>query len=93
MEDERAADAEGAAEQPGLEHDIVARRGLTGLICVRCRPVVLGEHEGREIDLARELDEPFQRPPPRVERGRPGLDVGDLLEPARNRLEQLGLLP
>jgi hypothetical protein len=54
---------------------------------------VLGEHERGEIDLLRELDEPVEGGPPRVERGRPGLDVSDVLEPARDRLEQFGLLP
>src|SRR5437899_8665208 len=61
-----------------------------GRIC--CGPVVLGEHERGEIDLLGELDEPVEGGPPRVERGRPGFDVGDVLEPARDRLEQFGLL-
>jgi len=39
-----------------------------------------------------ELDEPVERGTPWVERGQPGLDVGDVLESARYRLEQLGLL-
>ena len=49
--------AEDAAEQSGLEDDVVTRRGLTG--CVRDRlpggrrPVVLREHERREVHLAR----------------------------------------
>ena len=85
-------DAERAAEQPGLEHDVVARRPLAGLGGIRRRPVVLGEHERGEIDFLGELDEPVERRPARVERGRPGLDVGDILEPARNRFEQFGLL-
>src|SRR5205823_10916172 len=83
---------ERAAEQPGLEHHVVARRRLAGLGRIRRGPVVLGEHERGEIDLLGELDEPVEGGPPRVERGRPGLDVGDLLEPARDRLEQFGLL-
>src|SRR5205823_208333 len=91
-EDERAPDAERAAEQPGLEHHVVARRRLAGLGRIRRRPVVLGEHERGEIDLLRELDEPVEGGPPGVERGRPGLDVGDVLEPARDRLEQFRLL-
>src|SRR6266513_1615780 len=53
---------------------------------------VVGQHERREIDLLGELDEPVEGRPPRVERGRPGLDVGDLLEPARDCLKQFGLL-
>ena len=93
MEDERAPDAERAAEQPGLEHHVVARRRLAGLGRIRRRPVVLGEHERGEIDLLGELDEPVEGGPPRVERGRPGLDVGDVLEPARDRLEQFACLP
>jgi len=68
VEDERAPDAERAAEQPGLEHHVVARRCLDGLGRIRRRPVVLGEHERSEIDLLAELDEP-------VERDRPGLNV------------------
>ena len=35
-----------------------------------------------------EFDEPVEGGPPWVERGRPGLDVGDVLEPAHDRLEQ-----
>src|SRR5207247_123422 len=92
VEDERAPDAERAAEQPGLEHHVVARRRLAGLGRIRRGPVVLGEHERGEIDLLGELDEPVEGGPPRVERGRPGLDVGDVLEPARDPLEQFGLL-
>src|SRR5205814_3001099 len=65
---------------------------LAGLGRIRRGPVVLGEHERGEIDLLGELDEPVEGGPPRVERGRPGLDVGDVLEPARDRLEQFGLL-
>ena len=71
-------------EQPRLEHHVVARRRLAGLGRIRHGPVVLGEHERGEIDLLGEFDEPvFEGGPPRVERGRPGLDVGDVLEPAR----------
>ena len=92
VEDEGAPHAERAAEQPGLEHHVVTRRRLAGLGRIRRRPVVLGEHERGEIDLLGELDEPIERGPPRVERGRPGLDVDDVLEPARDRLEQFGLL-
>jgi hypothetical protein len=92
VEDERAPDAERAAEQPGLEHHVVARRRLPGLGRIRRRPVVLGEHERGEIDLLGELDQPVEGRPPRVEGDRPGLDVGNVLEPARDRLEQFGLL-
>ena len=59
---------------------------------LRRGPVVLGEDERGEIDLLGELDEPVEGGPPRVERRRPGLDVGDVLEPARDRLEQFRLL-
>ena len=48
--------------------------------------------EGGEIDFLGELDEPVEGRTPRVERGRPGLDVDDVLEAARDRLEQFGLL-
>ena len=92
MEDERAPHAERAAEQPGLEHHVVARRRLAGLGRIGRRPVVLGENERGEIDLLGELDEAVEGGPPRVERGRPGLDVDDVLEPARDRLKQFGLL-
>ena len=92
MEDERAPDAERAAEQPSLEHHVVARRRQAGLGRIRRRPVVLGEHERSEIDLLGELDKPVEGGSPRIERGRPGLDVGDVAEPACNRLEQFGLL-
>jgi hypothetical protein len=92
VEDERAPDAERAAEQPGLEHHVVARRRLAGLGRIRRGPVVLGEHERGEIDFLGELDQSVEGGSPRVERGRPGLDVGDVREPACDRLEQFGLL-
>jgi hypothetical protein len=92
VEDERAPDAERTAEQPGLEHDVVARRRLARLGRIRRGPVVLGEHERRKIDLLGELDESVERGSPGVECGRPRLDVGDVLEPARDCLEQFGLL-
>src|SRR5205814_9236926 len=85
-------DAERASEQPGLEHHVVTRRRLAGLGRIRRRPVVLGEDERGEIDLLGELDEPIEGGPPRVERGRPGLELGDVLEPARDRLGQFRLL-
>src|SRR5262249_24640911 len=75
MEDESAAHSEGATEQPGLEDHVVSRRGLAGGRRIRCgwaggRPVVPSEHERREIDLMRELEEPFQCRGPRIERAR-----------------------
>src|SRR6185295_10820902 len=58
VDDERAPNAERAAEQPGLEHDVVARRRLARFGRIRRGPVVPGEHERRKIDLLGELDEP-----------------------------------
>ena len=55
-----APDAERAAEQPSLEHHVVARRRLAGLGGIRRGPVVLGKYEGGEIDLLGELDEPVE---------------------------------
>src|SRR5437764_4304540 len=52
VEDERAPDTERAAEQPGLEHHVVARRRLAGLGRIRRGPVVLCEHERGEIYLS-----------------------------------------
>src|SRR6185295_20169385 len=88
VEDERAPDAERAAEESGLEHDVVAWRRLAGLGRIRRGPVVLSEHERGEIDLLGELDEPVEGGSPGVEGGRPGLDVDDVLEAARDRLKQ-----
>ena len=70
----------------------LSRGRLAGLGRIRRGPVVLGEHERGEIDLLGELDEPVEGGPPRVERGHPGLDIGDVLQPARDRLDQFGLL-
>src|SRR5947208_10449719 len=92
VEDEGAPDAERAAEQPGLEDHVVAWGRLAGLGGIRRGPVVLGGHERGEIDLLGDLDEPVEGRPPGVEGGRPGLDVDDVLEPARDRLEQFRLL-
>src|SRR6185436_3904534 len=81
-------------EQARFEHHVVARRSLTrGGIRWATRPVVLGEDERREVDLARELDEPVERRDPRVEHGGPGLDLRDLREPARQGPDELRLLP
>ena len=76
---------------PGLEHHVVTRRRLAGLGRIRRGPVVLGEHERGEIDLLGEFDEPVERVPPWVERGHPGLNVGDVPERACDRLEQFCL--
>src|SRR5436305_6438143 len=61
VEDEGAPDAERAAEQPGFEHHVVARRRLAGLGRIRRGPVVLGEHERGEIGFPGELAEPVER--------------------------------
>jgi hypothetical protein len=45
-------------------------------------PIVLGEDERGEVNLAGELDEPLQRGGAGVERRGPRLDVGHLLETA-----------
>ena len=97
VEDEGSAHPEHAAEEPGLEDDVVPRRGLTGVGGggrgrVDGRPVVLREDECGEVDLVRELDEPLERRRPGIEGGRPGIDVRAILEAARQRLDQLGLL-
>src|SRR4029453_18959312 len=56
------------------------------------RPVVLGEDERGEVDLTRELDEALDGRRAGIEGRRPGIDVRDVLEAARQRLEQLRLL-
>jgi hypothetical protein len=50
------------------------------------------EHERREIDLTRELQEPLQCGGPGIEGRRPRFDMRDLFETARERLQQLRLL-
>jgi hypothetical protein len=97
VEDEGSAHPEHAAEEPRLEDDVVPRRGLAGVWGgvrggVDGCPIVLREHECGEVDLVRELDEPLERRRPRIEGGRPGIDVRDVVEAARQRLDQLGLL-
>jgi hypothetical protein len=96
VEDERPPHPEGGAEESGFEDDVVPRRRLAGRGRIGCgrtagRPVVASEHERREIDFARQLQEPFQRGRPRIERRRPRLDAGDVFESARERLQQLRL--
>src|SRR5262249_1854946 len=51
------------------------------------------EDECGEIDLACEFDEPIERRDTRVEDRRPRLDLGDVVEPSDDRLQQLLLLP
>ena len=72
MEDERAAHSEGRTEQTGFEDDVVSRRRLAGFRRIGYgwtmgRPVVAREHERREIDLTRQLQEPLQRGGARIE--------------------------
>ena len=97
VQDEGSAHPEDSAEQAGLEDDIISRRCLTGRrrrLCSRGvrRPVVLSEHERREVDFARQLEEAFQRGGPGIERCRPGFHVRDVFEAARQCLQQLRLL-
>jgi hypothetical protein len=89
VKDERTPDPERAAEQTGLEHDVVPWRRLARLGDVGRRPVVQGEHERGEVDLLGELDEAVECVSPRVERGRPELDVGDVGEATSDRSEKL----
>ena len=98
MENEGPAHAKDAAEEAGFEDDIVAGRILTGFRGRRGggaggRPVVLGEHERGEVDFMRKLDEAIQRGGPGIEGCRPGINVRDVLETARQGLQQLCLLP
>src|SRR5207249_1856117 len=72
MEDEGSAHAEGPTEKAGFEDHVVSRRRLAGSRGIGCgwavgRPVVASEHERREIDLLRELEEPLQRGGPGIE--------------------------
>src|SRR5262249_8010436 len=53
--------------------------------------VVLREEERGEVDLPGELDETLERAASRIERRRPWLDVGHVLESTFDRLEQFGL--
>ena len=97
MEDEGPAHAKDAAEQARFEDDVVSRRILTGFRGrgggrAGGRPVVPGEHERGEVDFMRKLDEAVQRGGPGIEGCRPGIDVRDVLETARQRLQQLRLL-
>ena len=94
MEDEGSAHSENSTEKTGFEDDIVPRRSLTGSRSIGCgraggRPVVLGEHEHREVDFVRELDEALQGRGPGIERGRPRFHVRDVLEAACQRAQQL----
>jgi hypothetical protein len=97
MEDESSAHSEGSAKKTGFEDDVVSRRSLTGPWQRRCqgavsRPVVLSEHECREVDFMGKLEEAFQCGGPRIEGCRPVLYERDVFEAACQRLEQLLLL-
>jgi len=94
VEDERAAHAEGSAEETRLENDVVTRRclGRGAGIGGAARPVVLREDERGEVDLPRQLHQPVEGRDARVEDRGPRLDLGDLREAARQGLEQLRLL-
>jgi len=97
MEDESSAHSEHSAEKAGFEDDIVSRRSLTGpgrrqyLRALSC-PVVLSEHECREVDFMGKLEEAFQRGGAGIEGCRPGFYVRDAFEAAGQCLEQLLLL-
>jgi hypothetical protein len=97
MQNEGSAHSEDSTEQPGLEDNIIPRGCLTrrgrGLSSwgVR-RPVVLSERKRREIDFARQLQEPFQRAGPGTEGCRPRFHARDVVEAARQCLHQLRLL-
>src|SRR4029077_10603596 len=97
VEDERSAHSKGCAEETGFEDHVVARRSLAGFRRIGGRwaigrPVVLRENERREIDLTCQLEEPLERRGPWIERRRPGLHVGYVLETTRQPLQQLLLL-
>src|SRR5262245_1354912 len=94
MEDEGSTHSEGAAKKTGFEDDVVSWRSLTGPGQRRClgargRPVVLSEHEGREVDFTGELEEAFHRAGPRIEGRRPGFWVCNVFEAACQLLKQL----
>ena len=72
MKDECSAHSEGCTEETGFEDHVVSRRRLAGCRVIGCgwaigRPVVVREHERREIDLTRQLEEPLQCRGPRIE--------------------------
>src|SRR5688572_1647651 len=97
MEDERPAHSEGCTEETGLEDDVVSRRRLAGSLRIGCGrtdgcPVVAREHERREVDFTRQLQEPLQCGGPGIEGRRPRFYVRDVFETACERLQQLCLL-
>src|SRR5215472_1571211 len=97
MENKCSAQSEGATEETGFEDHVVSRRSLAGsrtigFGCAISRPVVVREHERREIDLTRQLKEPLQRGGARIEGSGPRFYVRDIFETARERLHQLRVL-
>jgi hypothetical protein len=59
---------------------------------VRRRPVIFGEDKCGEVDFVRKFDQTIEGGCPRMERGRPGINVRHILETARQILKQLRLL-
>ena len=95
VQDVRPSNAQRAAEQARLEHHVVARGGLARVGIGHCslrRPIVLGKDERGEIDLVGELHEAIERRHAGIEHRRPRLDLGDVLEPPGERLQELLLL-
>jgi hypothetical protein len=97
MDNEGAAHAEDAAKQARFEDDIVSRRRLTRPRQRRClraasRPVVLSEHECREVDFMSQLKEAFECSGPRIEGCHPRFYVRDIFETTGQCPEQLRLL-
>ena len=92
VQDERAPHAEHAAEQTGLEHHVVARRRLAGCLAVRrsSRPAAK-MNAAKSTSWVRSTSR-WSVEVPGVERRGPRLHVGDVLEAAGQRVEQLGLL-
>src|SRR6516165_576300 len=97
MENKCSAQSEGSTEETGFEDHVVSRRGLTGARaigsgCAISRPVVVREHERREIDLTGQFKEPLQRDGARSEGSRPRFYVRNIFETARERFYQRRLL-
>ena len=72
MEDKCSAHSEGSAKKTGFEYHVVSGRSLAGSRGIRRglalgRPIVTREQERREIDFARQLEEPLQRGGPWIE--------------------------
>src|SRR5262245_58565819 len=97
MEDKCSAQSEGSTEETSFEDHVVSRRSLAGSRAIGCgcaigRPVVVREHERREIDLTRQLEETLQRGGARIKGSRPRFYVRDIFETARERLHHLRVL-